>query len=138
MKNKGFTLVELLAVIVVFALVVVIMVYSFGNVLSSTKSKISDINRKNLIEAGETLGVYVTTWELTLEHYEILGINDNKTCSNAKEVLKTGVDINVIDLKNANLFIDNAGVCEGNINIKLDNNDKIKVMLDDVICTEEN
>ena len=55
MKKNAFTLIELLAVIVLFALVVVIMVYSFGNVLSSTKSKIIDINRKNLIEAGETV-----------------------------------------------------------------------------------
>ena len=137
MKNNGFTLIELLGVVVLLGLVGVIMFTSFGGVIGTTKNKITEINEENLIEAGETLGVYVTTCELTDKDYELL-LNltgSDRNCSKAKEKLNTGINVGIDKLKQANLFIDNASICEGTINVKMDDNDKVNVtLLNDVTC----
>ena len=54
MKNKGFTLAEILGVIVLLALISIISISQITNRINSTKSKISDA-KKNNFECSPTL-----------------------------------------------------------------------------------
>ena len=51
MKNKGFTLVELLAVIVVLSIIALIGYSSVGNIISSTQDNSNKITMKNYAKA---------------------------------------------------------------------------------------
>lgn len=55
MKNKGFTLAEILGVIVLLALISIISISQITNRINSTKSKISDAQKKNNFECSPTL-----------------------------------------------------------------------------------
>ena len=134
-NNKGFTLAEILGVVVIISLLALIALTSFSEIFSTTKNKISEINKKNLVEAGKTFGVLIYNCEISSKNYEMLGLEgESCTCQNAKETLKNGVDINVSDLKELELFIDNVDVCEGTIKIKDINNNITVELLDDVTC----
>lgn len=54
LNKKGFTLVELIATIVVLALVVSISAYAITNIINSAKEKNYDLLIKNIIDASET------------------------------------------------------------------------------------
>lgn len=49
--NKGFTLVELLAVITILSIIATITVFVTGNVLKSSKESLSEQQKQNLINA---------------------------------------------------------------------------------------
>ena len=51
MKNKGFTLVELLAVIVVLAIISIITIPMIGNVIDESKKKALEVSANGLVEA---------------------------------------------------------------------------------------
>ena len=52
MKNKGFTLVELLAVIVILAVISLITIPMIGNVIDESKKKALEVSANGLIEAA--------------------------------------------------------------------------------------
>ena len=52
MKNKGFTLVELLAVIVVLAIISIIAIPMIGNVIDESKKKALEVSANGLIESA--------------------------------------------------------------------------------------
>lgn len=54
LNKKGFTLVELIATIVVLALVVSISAYAITNIINSAKEKNYKLLIKNIIDASET------------------------------------------------------------------------------------
>lgn len=54
LNKKGFTLVELIATIVVLALVVSISAYAITNIINSAKEKNYDLLIKNIKDASET------------------------------------------------------------------------------------
>ena len=54
LNKKGFTLVELIATIVVLALVVSISAYAITNIINSAKEKNYELLIKNIIDASET------------------------------------------------------------------------------------
>ena len=53
MKN-GFTLVELLGVIILLAVLSGLVIFSVGGSIKKSKNKISDIQKKNIIQAAKT------------------------------------------------------------------------------------
>ena len=58
MNRKGFTLVELLAVLVILAIVVGLSVYSVGNIFSNTKEKSEDVFVETIRDA---MDMYLTS-----------------------------------------------------------------------------
>ena len=54
LNKKGFTLVELIATIVVLALVVSISAYAITNIINSAKEKNYELLKKNIKDASET------------------------------------------------------------------------------------
>ncbi len=53
MKNKGFTLVELLAVIIILGLLLLITMISVNSILNSSKESLSETQKKRLEDAAE-------------------------------------------------------------------------------------
>ena len=71
MKNKkGFTLVELLAVIVILSILVVLLVPNIRNSFFKMKSTTEKLNRENLIEAGKALGTDIFICDICYEKYD--------------------------------------------------------------------
>jgi prepilin-type N-terminal cleavage/methylation domain-containing protein len=58
-NNKGFTLVELLAVISILAIIMIIAVPAVQNAFYKAKAGISKINENNLKEAGKTVATEI-------------------------------------------------------------------------------
>ena len=67
MKNKGFTLAEILGVIVLLALISIISISQITNRINSTKSKISDAQKKIILNAAQ---LYVDDKKLLYEKKE--------------------------------------------------------------------
>ena len=116
-NNQGFTLVEVLCVVVILSLLVVFAVPNFIRVLNSNKDSISDIQEKMIIEASKM-------------YYEdcLHPIDENKlNCAIKTENDKTIISLNDL-VKNE--YIDqikvNDKVCEGNI-IKENNNYSVEL-----------
>ena len=72
--NKGFTLVELLAVVIVLVMIIGIGIFSVNKILSSSKENLSDTQKRNLEKAAETYNVSE-------------GINEDTECINVSELL---------------------------------------------------
>ena len=79
--NKGFTLVEVLAVIVILGVLMAIMIPSVGNIIQKNKSDSYDSLKKSLVAAAK---VYISDnrYEITI---------DSDSCSSNNEVLVTSV-----------------------------------------------
>ncbi len=79
--NKGFTLVEVLAVIVILGVLMAIMIPSVGNIIQKNKSDSYDSLKKSLVAAAK---VYISD-----NRYEITV--DSDSCSSNNEVLVTSI-----------------------------------------------
>ena len=76
MKN-GFTLVELLAVIVILSVVLLITTISVGSVLNESENSLSDTQKKKLEQAAEN-------------YYIKEGMNKNDMCVSISELINKG------------------------------------------------
>ena len=103
MRKKGFTLVELLAVIVVIAAVIVIATPSLLNIGDSARNKITETEKKNLIEAGKMLALDLDDSDSNL--YNCSGWITH--CDKDKNGNWTSVTISVSDLVSHGYFTDN-------------------------------
>jgi len=77
MKKKGFTLVELLAVLIIISVLAVITVVTVGSILDDSRDKLSDRQRRNLEEAAKT-------------YYLKEGMNADETCVDIDELISKG------------------------------------------------
>lgn len=75
MNKKGFTLVELLAVIVLIAIIASITTVIIKNVLKDSKSELTNIQKKYIEEAAE-------------QYYIREGMSKNINCVNVSELLE--------------------------------------------------
>lgn len=73
--NKGFTLVELLSIIVLIAILSSITTVVIKNVLKDSKSELTVLQKKYIEEAAE-------------QYYIREGMNKNVTCVNISELLE--------------------------------------------------
>lgn len=76
LNKKGFTLVELIATIVVLALVVSISAYAITNIINSAKEKNYELLIKNIIDASET---YYQECKYKYSNNSGITCNDNVT-----------------------------------------------------------
>ena len=138
MNKKGFTLVEIVAVICVLALIMIVVVPAVQKSLTNAKTGISNINKKNIEEAAKTLGTEILFCddESDTELKTNLGVT---SCAEAKTDLEATLKFSLGDLEAWGYFSDDSGNCKNdldkNITILSDENDKITVSLDkDITC----
>lgn len=128
MNKKGFTLVEILAVIVILSLLLILTIPSIRNALTSGKNKISEINKKQIEDAAKIIVDEVIYCNMTEITKTALG---EIKCSDAKTKLINGVDIDVSKLN----IDDKASKCSGTINVKIDSETyKETIKTTNVIC----
>lgn len=89
MKNKGFTLVELLAVITVLGIIAIITVPNIINILNDSKDSLNEQQKNQILNAAKLYGTksisgvdrnegeQITT--ITIEELKNSGYLDNKT-----------------------------------------------------------
>ncbi len=128
MNKKGFTLVEILSVIVILSLLLILTIPSIRDALTNGKNKINEINKKQIEDATKLIVDEVIYCNMTEIAKDAL---DETSCSKAKIKLINGVDIDVSKLN----LDDKSSKCSGTINIKIDG-ETYKETLDtaNVIC----
>ena len=104
MNKKGFTFVELLAVIVVLALILIISVTKGFGAFGSTKNSINEQNRKAIEEAAKVLLLEIENCSMETEDYVELaqyfsGIGTVSTCDDLKQELSTKKSVNIENFK---------------------------------------
>ena len=124
MNNKGFTLIEVLTVLVLITVVFVIIISTMGNTLSINSEEAYKMTKKNIIEASKK---YI----LECNNYIIdcnLDWNDNKTTIKAINLIETGYFKEIINPIN-NKKLDNCLTIEVE-----ENNDEYKYTINDTDC----
>ena len=127
-SKKGFTLVEVLAVLVILSLLLILTIPSIRDALTNGKNKINDINKKQIEDAAKIIVdevIYCNMTEITKDALA------ETSCSIAKTKLINGVDIDVSKLN----LDDKSSKCSGTINVKIDS-ETYKETIDttNVIC----
>jgi len=105
MNRKGFTLVEILAVVVVLAM---LMILAFPNIVGLIKGStggVDKLNRDHITEAARLFGqeIYLCrAGNIPDGVIEVLGseLGDNFTCREARQRLAIGVEITLDQLTN--------------------------------------
>lgn len=133
MNKKGFTLVEVLAVLVILSLLLILTIPSIRDALTNGKNKINEINKKQIEDAAKIIVDEVIYCNMTEIAKDALKdeTSDEISCSIAKTKLINGVNI---DLKHLGLD-DKSSKCSGTINVKIDS-ETYKETIDttNVIC----
>lgn len=133
MNKKGFTLVEVLAVLVILSLLLILTIPNIRDALTNGKNKINEINKKQIEDAAKIIVDEVIYCNMTEIAKDALKdeTSDEISCSIAKTKLINGVNI---DLKNLELD-DKSSKCSGTINVKIDS-ETYKETIDttNVIC----
>lgn len=151
MNKKGFTMVELLVVLVVLGLLAIIVVPTIQGVLKKSKDKINSINMNQLKDAGKLVGEEILFCELNDNTKAIVKIkNDNcekdengyckdADCIMMQEVLYgDGITLNVSDLKEKKYLSDPNNLCKGKIIITSNqSNYKVSVVTEDADCSSK-
>ncbi len=104
-KNKGFTLVELLAVIVVLSLLIVFAVPSVLNILVSTKTKTYEENRRVVLDGALTYGLRELELTVCAENFKPTSVDSTSTLGCTKKVT-------IKELKNRGYIEDNKNNCK--------------------------
>jgi len=108
MNKKGFTLVELLAVIIILAILIILVYPMVMNVLNRSRTQVTTITRDNVIKAAELFAneVYLCrAGNVSAELYGIFGMitqaqKNSFTCVTAAERLtrNEGFQVSLDDL----------------------------------------
>lgn len=133
MNKKGFTLVEVLSVLVILSLLLILTIPSIRDALTNGKNKINEINKKQIEDAAKIIVdevIYCNMTEIAKDALKDETSNEI-SCSIAKTKLINGVNIN---LKNLELD-DKSSKCSGTINVKIDSETyKETIDMKNVIC----
>lgn len=131
-RKNGFTLVELLAVIIILGLLAVIVIPNVQESLGKSKEKLLKINKEQIADSAKLLAEEVIYCNMSDEAKAIFTFSD---CDEVKKRLYSGYEINVAVLKSYNLLKDEAGKCEGSVIVKVDSeNYNVSVNTDNVTC----
>ena len=113
MNKKGFTLVEILAILVIMSLIFALVYPNIQDALNNSKKAISELNKKQIEDSVKIIVDEVIYCNMSDETKNILGNN----CNDAVTTLVNGKDINISDLELDN---NNSQKCTGIINVKID------------------
>ncbi len=128
MNRKGFTLVEILAVIVILSLIMLLAYPSIMKSFNASKNKISELNKKQIEDATKIIIDEAIYCNMSNNTKNILGDN----CNEAVTTLVNGKDIDVISI---NLDNNDSQKCTGTINVKIDRETyKETINMDNVEC----
>lgn len=135
MNKKGFTLVEILAVIVVLAIIMIIAIPNINDAFSTAKNKLSDIETKNIKEASETIILEVINCDIEVANYNELFSKSSMKCSEMQnETIGKTIETTVDKLKEKGYFNDTSNKCSGSLLITTDTNYKVSVNTSNIIC----
>ncbi len=133
-NNKGFTLVEILAVLVVLAAVMIIAIPSIGGAFSSSKGKIDDLTKRNIQESAKMFANELYICDSTsINIWESYG----DTCTEVRIRLADGIDISIDNLVEGEYFSDPANKCTGDLNIQTDSKGKVTVTLNENVTCDK-
>lgn len=128
MNKKGFTLVEILAVIVILSLIMLLAYPSIMKSFNASKNKISELSKKQIEDATKIIIDEAIYCNMSNETKSILGDN----CNEAVTTLVNGKDI---DISSINLDNNDSQKCTGTINVKIDiETYKETINMDNVEC----
>lgn len=118
MNKKGFTLVEILAVIVILGLVMVIVGTKGFGAFDNTKNKITELNKEAIVESANLLILDIENCDDDFDNgsawLNALLDGEEKTCDNLKESLKNDnacIETTVKFLKD-NEYVTGSGINE--------------------------
>lgn len=132
MHKKGFTIVELLAVIVVLSLLAILVYPNIIKVMGSSKDKLKDINIKQIEDGVNTLIDEVLTCDLSGEAKIIF---DNTNCVSIKyKLIAEEYEISIDELYENNILSSDSKNCNGTIKLKLDNNYRVIYNTENITC----
>ena len=122
MNNRAFTLVELLAVLIVLSIIITITIVSVGKTVSDSSTKLSGIQKNNIENAAKT-------------YYLKEGMNTGATCVNVTDLINKGYieGTEVIDPKTNEAMIGSVSITYASNQYSYTYQDK-----DCRICTLEN
>lgn len=113
MNKKGFTLVEILAILVIISLIFALVYPNIQDALNNSKKAISELNKKQIEDSVKIIVDEVIYCNMSDETKNILGNN----CNDAVTTLVNGKDIDISTLELDN---NNSQKCTGIINVKID------------------
>lgn len=113
MKNKGFTLVELVAVIALLGLLMAIIITSIMNSRESAYNKLNEEQRKSARGAAEMLAIDLDDDESDI--YNCKGWMSGK-CSFSSGIW-TSATVTIDELKSNEYFSDSHNHCSGSVTI---------------------
>ena len=127
-SNKGFTLIELIAVIVILALLLVIAVPSILNARNKAILGLDKEQKRNIEEAGKMLGIDLDDYMTDL--YNCKG-DWPSVCNKNDDGKWTSVKVQIHELKEKGYFTDEIDKCSGDIVIIKDTNNMYTVNLEE-------
>lgn len=140
MNRKGFTLVEILATIVILSIIMVLIYPTINETFFGTKQTINKITLKNIEESA----IFFAQDVFICSSSDIVNIlkNDLKytavtNCKKAKERLESGINVTIEVLIKHN-YIDKGLNCSGIVLVRTSNNKMANIEADasSVICTD--
>ncbi|MDD2505439.1 MAG: type II secretion system protein [Bacilli bacterium] len=133
MNNKGFTLVEVLAVIALLGIIMAIVFPVLNSTLFDTKTSINKLAVKNIKESAEMLAQDIYVCNGTSPVLDILknelNYSEVKNCKDARAKLESGIDVPIEVLINNN-YITKASNCEGYILMYMSGNKMSNINVD--------
>ena len=111
MERKGFTLVELLAVIVLLSLVIIIVATSGFGAFNNAKESINNIEEKNLLEAAKTYLVEIDN--------ELCSTLTASECTDLRTSCLSGCTLTVSEIEVTGYFTDKKNKCDNDAELFL-------------------
>lgn len=139
MNKKGFTLVELLAVVVVLGLIAAVLVPIIQDTLNKSENKINSINIKQVEEAGKIVGEEILFCDINSNTRGVIANNNLTKCDAIQDVLyNEGIVLNIDNLKTYKYLSDPNNLCTGTIVITANENTfKVSVDSSGAKCTSK-
>ena len=130
MNKKGFTLVEILAILVIMSLIFALVYPNIQDALNNSKKAISELSKKQIEDAAKIVIDEVIYCNMSQDTKSLLNAIN---CKDALDKIVNGINVDISKLNLDN--INNKQKCEGIISIKIDRETyKETIDMTNVIC----